>query len=361
MKHCTVPMIASVHPELPKHITSRTSICIRASVCGAETRTKSMFMPFFTAGVCECLVICIARTLLQSGRVVLPMDEEMAKKHYTFWKSTLIFSRPILDRATLMKTSDMCVPEDMSEAALPSTTDATTHINPPEKHQQIGPEAAGNLLRGFLQGLEVHGRRIAILCVDLSTHTCDVTRAFFTEYQNVKLPMYYTGLCQDAHARDWAIDHMQRIVTDRILSGELTVSGQSLPAEKVPDDVIEALPPKPSLNVLVWATVKRQGLDTIKTPDNIIAKWKSHPVYGDEFSTWLQEAQAAAHLDVQPEATASEQQVRHDLSPEPSGSRGNMEPPAKRTKVEGFQIQDPPIVVQVLTVILRTPLMLCMR
>eukprot|EP00969_Alexandrium_andersonii_P156156 6904194-Alexandrium_andersonii.AAC.1 len=90
--------------------------------------------------------LCAIRTLLQPAKLLFPMDEDQSKKAYQFWKGVQAFSRPLLEEAELMATRDMLVPEDLSDVSLPSTSDITTHINPPEKHQQFGVDAARKAL-----------------------------------------------------------------------------------------------------------------------------------------------------------------------------------------------------------------------
>jgi hypothetical protein len=94
----------------------------------------------------------VARTLLQPGRIVYSITEEKMADTAGRWRNGPVFRKPLLEEAELMLTREMEVVEDVSDCALPTTTDLATHINPPEKRQQIGVDAARKILRGFLQG-----------------------------------------------------------------------------------------------------------------------------------------------------------------------------------------------------------------
>lgn len=111
------------------------------------------------------------RTLVQPGRFMMAMDEDRFKHNMAVWRTVPLMKKPLVEEAILTPTRDLLVIEDVSEDSLPATTDMNTSINPPEKHQQIGVDAARKLLRSLTQGLESNSGRSALLVLDLSMHT----------------------------------------------------------------------------------------------------------------------------------------------------------------------------------------------
>ena len=65
-----------------------------------------------------------------------------------------------------MKTADMSITTDISECALPPTTDKDTHLSQSEKAMQIGHDACNNILHACLDHLKAPDASISI--VDLT-------------------------------------------------------------------------------------------------------------------------------------------------------------------------------------------------
>lgn len=61
-------------------------------------------------------------------------------------------------------------------------------------------QGAGQIIKGFFSNLKVTGRKAGLL-VDLSVHTCDVVKAFITEFKSLDLQTFYLGfsLAKEAH------------------------------------------------------------------------------------------------------------------------------------------------------------------
>lgn len=140
------------------------------------------------------------------GKILMPASPDDAKSTLTVWRRSPIFSRTLLQEADLVPTKEMLVIEDLSDTAVPASTDATTHINPPEKVQQIGIAAGQSLLRGVLTASgQDEGERKAHLVVDLTTHTADVTRAFVQDSlsKTFAAPTYYIGFTASEGHQEW--------------------------------------------------------------------------------------------------------------------------------------------------------------
>eukprot|EP00969_Alexandrium_andersonii_P078362 3455497-Alexandrium_andersonii.AAC.1 len=59
------------------------------------------------------------------GRVVLPMVDDAARCE--FWKSSPVLQHPLLASSDMVASKDMVAIEDVSDAALPPSTDDATH------------------------------------------------------------------------------------------------------------------------------------------------------------------------------------------------------------------------------------------
>ena len=146
-----------------------------------------------------------SRNLILPGRLLLPGDCDAGKATYLRWRKSPVFARGLLEESELVHAKDMLIVEDLSDVALPHTTDPSTHMNPPEKAQQIGPAAGRSLLKAFFGGGQNDGDRKALLVIDLTPHTGDLLRAFLSEHcaQAFPAPAYYYGLTVDESHADW--------------------------------------------------------------------------------------------------------------------------------------------------------------
>ena len=249
------------------------------------------------------------RNLILPGRILLPMCGDMAKATMAKWRKSPVFARSLLDEAELLSTKDMLMIEDLSECAPPATTDPTTHVNPPEKSQQIGVTAGQSILRGFFGGCGEEAERKAFLVIDLTPHTGDVMRGFLAERAHGAMPgpSYYMGFCVDSDHMDW----LGGVGTQFLADGFLKVEGHDLPLPatsvlppaEMPSEAMQATPPPPKLSMLVTNDkVKVDSIITAKVPDTVLKAWHDHDRFGSEFRQWLEKARAPENLiDVAPE------------------------------------------------------------
>lgn len=242
------------------------------------------------------------RTLVQPGRFMLSMDDETHKKAMTNFRNVPLMRKPITEEATLLPTRDLVVIEDLSPDSLPNTTDLQTSINPPEKHQQLGVDAARKYLRGITQNLAGNGR-FAVFVVDLSCHTTEMCKAVQLEAPQAHVPMYYMGFAADSNKLDWAQQHVETWLSEEFLNqGVPLPSSTVLPPKALPSDQCEAAPPQPQLSVLAWCNrVKFEGLPSLKTPDSLLVKYWDDQRFGSEFQNFLRTAREELPLDLKEE------------------------------------------------------------
>lgn len=245
------------------------------------------------------------RTLVQPGRFLLPMEESACQSVCEKWRAVPVplMKKPLLEESQLTLTRDMLQIEDVSPDALPATTYMETHVNAPEKHQQIGLDAARKCLRGFLQGLEPPtGARSAVMVVDLSAHTAEFLKASVMDhtFATSGLPLYYLGFAGGDEKMEWATHHFESWMTDGLLDGSVPLpKSVTLPGATLPPDMVEAPPAQPQLNVLTWnKTVKYQGLPTLKVPAALLTKYHDHPRFGSEFQAALEKIRSELPVDM---------------------------------------------------------------
>eukprot|EP00959_Pyramimonas_sp_CCMP1952_P233413 4878376-Pyramimonas_sp.AAC.1 len=86
------------------------------------------------------------------GRICTPLSKRLKD---SCWKTSGLFSQAALvGPVKAMKTVDMEMISDVSEAALPPTTDQHAHIVPAQKVMHIGFDACKAILHACLDSLK---------------------------------------------------------------------------------------------------------------------------------------------------------------------------------------------------------------
>ena len=260
-------------------------------------------MQLWSPGKIFTLTMLSGRTLVQPGKILLPMDDTASAEVLSKWRSGPLFRKPLCEEAELTPTRALLQMEDVSPEALPTTTNMDTYINPAEKHQQVGPDASKKLLRGFLQAMEPpNGGRCAVLIVDLSLHVCDTLKAATADYilSNSGLPTYFLGFAAGEEKLEWAEEHYTSWLATGFLDGTLPVpKSVVLPPAELSSDMVQAAPPQPQLNTLTWnKQVKYEGVPTLKMPASILTQYHDHGRFGSEFRAKLEQARKDYPLDM---------------------------------------------------------------
>ena len=133
-------------------------------------------------------------------------------------------------------------------------------------------------------------------------------------------PYYYAGFCEDAQHLEWVQHRFTAYATQKVSSGNLHIPDFTVPPEKLPDDLLQPEPPKPDLNALVWSDYKVDALGTecLKLPDVYLTRYHDHPLFGEQFRTWYNDAVRDHSLDAKAD----------------SGSSADNASPTKRARVE---------------------------
>ncbi len=218
-------------------------------------------------------------------RLLLPMDEKVAKGRVDLWKNTPLFKQAMTDAALMMKTRDLVMMESLDDTALPNAVDPDTHRSPVEKHQQIGPDAARCLMKSVFSGTMQLPSVPIFLLLDLSTRTAEFPLAHLSLSQSLAQPLYYCGLCESAEHKDWVEWYVKRQAAAGFVDGSLECpAGSQLPPADLPAEQKAERPPKPDLHVLCWAG------DSVKLPEIVAQRWRAKAEYEAELTCLIESA-----------------------------------------------------------------------
>ena len=277
------------------------------------------------------------RPLLQTGFLALPGESKATDSTWQHWKGTDVFKFHLVKDAALPLSADLVEMEDLSEEALPSSTDDKTHPCQAEKHQQIGQDAASKILASALTNAPAEAERAAILIVDPSARTLEFAKAAYELKKTIGLPVYYLGFAETDGQAEWQRVHMSMWLADGFLNGSLPVPAghQPLAAAELPSELVTAMPPKPDLGTLTWSNKKHEdGLPTLKTPDKILQAWHDHQEFGEPFRDWLKKTRGLIPLDIPDDKDPKKRTSSASAASASSLDTRNEQPAAKKVKKE---------------------------
>ena len=183
------------------------------------------------------------------GRDLRPMNYtgfsaavEPSKTH--FWSCNLRKDQFVTCEQSCSKT--MREVENMSEDALPATTDDRMASAGASKYWQIGPSACENVLDAILTG---QASTPATLLIDLFTRTGEFAEAFMKQRKN-RSHTFFLGFCESQTEATYVESVLRSTLAEGYLAGGPMPAGDFIPS-KVPEDILEAMPAAPAMNLLV--------------------------------------------------------------------------------------------------------------
>ena len=252
--------------------------CARSGLCGVVNHVY----------IAHCSVVHPVRQPMYPLRILVPAEEEKAKKTLNLWKAAPLLKTALTEPAEMLASKDMVAMEDLTEDALPSTTTASLNQSPTERHSQIGPDAASKLLTSVLHGApEV----AAFVVLDLSPRTGDFGLAVLSTLQDALVPTHYVAFPEDDEHKEWLDWWLKHNTTENILNGSLTPAGTHLPPEEPPADELVSLPPRPTLAALIWAD-RQSASAAVRLPDDVVAKWRSSSEFAPRVQLLIDSASA---------------------------------------------------------------------
>ena len=222
------------------------------------------------------------RPLCYDGRVLVPSP--LAKEY--LWRDAPILKGRV-EAAKQLAGKDMVQVVDVSETALPQSTDVEGTIRGAARWSQLGSDAYLKLLDGALQGLPPNTRK-GILVVSLSVGVGHCFQAWVQKRVGMSVPFYYMGLCDDTVHLDWFMQEETNRLKLQHLDGLLKVPGFAPPTKEIPPDLVETGPHPPKMVQLVLDNSNPEE-PTISVPKALVEAWGSHPQHGEEFTKWLEE------------------------------------------------------------------------
>ena len=227
-----------------------------------------------------------SRSLIYDGRVVVPFS---VKESEYFFKDAGIMSGRT-EPATMVRGSAMQCIEDVSETALPSTTDVDGTVKGAAKVSQIGMDGMLRLLESSMEGVTLDSRH-AVIVWELNPGVGNLYDAFVQSRSGWNFPSYYVAMTDESSHLDWLTHSKKEMAAEMHLNGLLTVPTFNPLPEEIPATLLQDPPEVPQLSKLVAVKVLdgTQTVHKLAIPEHIIKMWATHPEYGEGFQNKLKE------------------------------------------------------------------------
>ena len=227
-----------------------------------------------------------SRPLLYPARFAFPGHIVDLQKGNMFFHSDLRKAGRT-DPVKQIPPKDLKEVEDVSEDALPQSISAS-FVQGAAKHCQLGPPAAEEILKKLFAGVDLD-QVPAILVLDLFPRVGDFCQAFakLRGIMNSGASMFYVAVGEKSKELDWLRLTLVEEMVDKVKGGHMTLPNMSKPFQpEVANDLLEALPALPIMNLLV---TKGEGeFRELKIPKKLVEKWASDADFGEGFQKWLE-------------------------------------------------------------------------
>lgn len=273
------------------------------------------------------------RPLLYKVAVCLPMDSGRVKEALQVWKAANSMKQGLTDGAKVPKLSDMVWVMDISDDALPDTSEVDQTKHAPHTYSQLGVDAAAKAIGMFMEGMhEIMDASNAVIIVDLHPLSLDFARAVLTTCVNQNV--VYVGFSEDEEHCAWAKWFIEKEATCMLKDNSLKLQGFELPPEELPVSMAKGDPPKPDMNFLTWTGTKHQigpiAVEVLGLPEKFLKLYHDHLSFGPEFREWHKKATQLQYLDYKPTLGIASDQPMPTYH---GSSRSGSEPPVKKLKV----------------------------
>ena len=223
------------------------------------------------------------RPLFYDGRVLVPAN---LKKDRYLWKDAPLLKGRV-ETAKQLAGKDMVQVVDVSDTALPSSTDLEGTIRGAARWSQLGTDAYLKLLDAALLGLPPN-TRTGILVVSLTVGVGHCFQAWVQKRASLSVPFYYMGVCEDGLHVEWLMREETQRLKVQHLEGTLKVPGCAPATKEIPPDLLEA-GPKPPVMVKLVLDASNPDKPTISVPKTLVQGWVSHMHHGADFTKWMEE------------------------------------------------------------------------
>ena len=153
------------------------------------------------------------------------MDEKIGLKQWHFWRKSGIVTDGVTAKATALKTKEMLRIEDISDIALPSTTQDHCYVAPSTRYMQLGTNAMQKVRHLLCQGQDFNGRVPVVM--DFSP---DVGNELFALMEEENSWMYF-GLCEDPKHLEWLLLMAETHAVQLVKEGKMKIKGFTATSE----------------------------------------------------------------------------------------------------------------------------------
>lgn len=226
------------------------------------------------------------RRLVFDGRIAVPSGCNEAT--YLWRESQLMDGRT--ESAAMMPSRSMVVMEEMSDNALPPTTDSDGLVKGANKWQQVGEDAMSKLMSAALQGAFTTTNTI-LLVWEVNSLWGNGLDAFIAKESGWNFPAKYFTCTPDSGRAEWIATTKAAKLKSLHLEDKLKVPGFAVMPETIPQDLLEEKPSPPSMHKLAIVPVQNStGIETasLACPDSITQTWYKHRHHGDAFASFLE-------------------------------------------------------------------------
>ncbi|CAJ1413832.1 unnamed protein product, partial [Effrenium voratum] len=234
-----------------------------------------------------------------------------------YWQSCQLLRTRRTEEADQVPATKLKIVEDLSEAAVPASTDLDGSVRGGRRFEQIGPSASCKLLESLLEN-ELPANISGLLVMDLSLSVGDLFWAWLERAKAMKCPVLYVAASADSTAVEWLHHAIQHELTEKLLSGEVTLPGFHARPKEAPAEVLSQAPPSPQLNVCVL----QQGILTV--PQVVVQQWATNHWFQQLLSDLIKEFGEAP-----PENMSSSSKAAGASCPEPSPKKRRTVAPVK--------------------------------
>lgn len=238
------------------------------------------------------------RPLLYEGRMGIPNG---VNDQQYFWHGCSLL-RGITEPAQMVTGKHLQIIHDVSDHALPVTTDIDGTVKGGSKFAQVGEDAMMKILDALLDAPKLTPSH-AVIFWDIHSGVGNLLDAIVEKAASWRFRWCYLGICDNVEQFNWLQHSRKERMVERLLQGKLQITGhQPLPSDQ-PAELRISPPQTPDLHCLAVQSVFKAGSDvgqaidgdlqvkrmTLAVPDNLIKTWAHHKQHGPAFQKMLEE------------------------------------------------------------------------
>ncbi len=285
------------------------------------------------------------RPLLYDGRVALPNG--IIDGDY-FWRDSKLL-RGFTSPASMLPGKALQCIEDVSESALPSSTDLDGTVKGANKFAQVGQDAMERVLDALFEGVSID-HNSAVVFWEMNLGWGNMLDAVISKSSGWKFPWLYFSSSDNAVQHEW-IEHIKKqTLKDMFLEDKIMVPGHRNMPKNMPSNLAMQPPHLPELGELVVKTVQTAGSSVgsasgegkvLSIPDALVKTWYHHKTHGEKFRAFVELFQEEFNdraVVVQEDAKADDAGTANQTPAKRTTPDTNNSPNAKRTKVHADRV-----------------------